>query len=36
MTLLDNLVAYWKLDEASGNAADSVTTNTLTNTGTTT
>ena len=37
--LLDNLVSYWKLDEASGNAIDSVGTNTLTannNPGTTT
>jgi len=29
--LTDNLVSYWKLDEASGNAADSVGSNTLTN-----
>src|SRR5262245_27182846 len=29
-SLLDNLVSYWKLDEASGNAIDSVGTNTLT------
>src|SRR6266404_503553 len=28
--LLTNLVSYWKLDEASGNAVDSVGTNTLT------
>lgn len=34
MALTDNLVSYWKLDEASGNAADSVGSNTLTNTGT--
>jgi len=34
MALIDNLVSYWKLDEASGNAADSVGSNTLTNTGT--
>ena len=27
--LLNNLVSYWKLDEASGNAIDSVGTNTL-------
>lgn len=31
MALTDNLVAYWKLDESSGNAADSVGSNTLTN-----
>ena len=31
MALIDNLVSYWKLDEASGNAADSVGSNTLTN-----
>lgn len=31
--LTDNLVSYWKLDETSGNAADSVGSNTLTNTG---
>jgi len=35
MALTDNLVAYWKLDESSGNAADSASTNTLTNTGVT-
>ena len=35
MALTDNLVSYWKLDESSGNAADSVGSNTLTNTGTT-
>ena len=34
MSLLTNLVSYWKLDEASGNAADSVGSNTLTNTNT--
>jgi len=34
MALTDNLVSYWKLDESSGNAADSVGSNTLTNTGT--
>lgn len=31
MALIDNLISYWKLDEASGNAADSVGSNTLTN-----
>jgi len=31
MALTDNLVSYYKLDEASGNAADSVGSNTLTN-----
>jgi len=31
MALTDNLVSYWKLDEASGNAADSIGSNTLTN-----
>lgn len=36
MALTDSLVSYWKLDEASGNAADSVGSNTLTNTGTAT
>ncbi len=36
MALTDNLVSYWKLDEASGNAADSVGGNTLTNTNTVT
>jgi hypothetical protein len=30
VSLLTNLVAYWKLDEASGNRADSHSTNTLT------
>lgn len=34
--LTDNLVSYYKLDESSGDAADSVGSNTLTNTGTTT
>lgn len=34
-TLNDNLISYWKLDETSGNAVDSVGTNTLTNTGVT-
>jgi hypothetical protein len=32
MAITDNLVSYWKLDESSGNAADSVGSNTLTNT----
>lgn len=32
MALTDNLVGYWKLDESSGNAADSVGTNTGVNT----
>lgn len=31
MALTDNLVSYYKLDESSGNAADSVGSNTLTN-----
>jgi hypothetical protein len=31
MSLTTNLVSYWKLDESSGNAADSVGSNTLTN-----
>lgn len=31
--LTDNLVSYWKLDESSGNAADSVGSNTLINAG---
>lgn len=31
MALTTNLVSYWKLNESSGNAADSVGTNTLTN-----
>jgi hypothetical protein len=31
MALIDNLVSYWKLDEASGNAADSHGSNTLVN-----
>ena len=35
MPLADNLVSYWKLDESSGNAADSVGSNTLTNINTT-
>jgi hypothetical protein len=33
---LTGVVAYWKLDESSGNASDSVGSNTLTNTGTAT
>ena len=32
MALTDNLVSYWKLDESSGNAADSVGSNTGVNT----
>ncbi|MEI6529685.1 MAG: LamG domain-containing protein [Candidatus Falkowbacteria bacterium] len=35
MAILDNIVSYWKMDEASGNAADSVGANTATNTGVT-
>jgi len=35
MALADSLVSYWKLDESSGNAADSVGSNTLTNVNTT-
>lgn len=31
MSLTTNLVSYWKLDESSGNASDSVGSNTLTN-----
>lgn len=31
MALTDNIVAYWKLDESSGNASDQVNGNTLTN-----
>jgi len=34
MALTDNLISYYKLDESSGNAADSVGSNTLTNTST--
>lgn len=30
MALTDNLISYWKLDESSGNAADSVNSHTLT------
>lgn len=36
MALTDNIVAYWKLDESTGNAADSVASYTLTNTNTVT
>ena len=36
MALTDNIVSYWKLDESSGNAADSAGSNTLTNTNTAT
>lgn len=36
MALTDNLISYWKLDESSGNAADSVGSNTLTNNNTVT
>ncbi len=32
MALTDNIVSYWKLDESSGNASDSVASNTATNT----
>lgn len=35
MALSDNLISYWKFDESSGNAADSVGSNTLTNINTT-
>ena len=35
MSLLTNLVSYWKLDESSGNAADAHGSNTLTNNNTT-
>jgi hypothetical protein len=34
MSLLDNLISYWKLDEASGNAIDAHGANTLTQNGT--
>ena len=34
MSLTDNIVSYWKLDESSGNAVDSVGSYTLTNTNT--
>lgn len=33
MALTDNIVSYWKLDESSGNASDSVGSNTATNVG---
>jgi len=36
MALADNLVSYWKMDESSGTAADSVASNTLTNNATVT
>jgi len=36
MALTDNLISYWKLDESSGNASDSVGSNTGTNTNTVT
>lgn len=36
MSLITNLVSYWKLDESSGNATDSVSSNTLTNNNTVT
>lgn len=36
MALTDNLVSYWKLDESSGNAGDSVGSNDLTNNNTVT
>lgn len=36
MTLTDNLISYWKFDESSGNAADSVGSNPLTNNNTAT
>jgi hypothetical protein len=36
MALIDNLISYWKLDESSGNAADSHGSNNLTNTNTVT
>lgn len=36
MALTDSLVSYWKLDESSGNASDSVGSNTLTNNNTVT
>ena len=36
MALTDNLTAYWKFDESSGNASDSVGSNTLTNNNTAT
>ena len=36
MAITDNLISHWKLDESSGNAADSAGSNTLTNNGTVT
>lgn len=36
MALTDNLTSYWKFDESSGNASDSVASNTLTNNNTAT
>lgn len=36
MAITDNLLSYWKLDESSGNASDSVASNTLTNVNTVT
>lgn len=36
MTLITNIVSYWKLDESSGNATDQVSSNTLTNNNTAT
>lgn len=36
ITLTTSIISYWKLDESSGNAADSVGSNTLTNTNTVT
>jgi hypothetical protein len=36
MALTDNIVSYWKLNESSGNASDSVGSNTLTNNNTVT
>lgn len=35
MALFDNIISYWKLNESSGNAVDSLGTNTLTNSGVT-
>lgn len=35
MALFDNIISYWKLNESSGNAIDSLGTNTLTNSGVT-
>ncbi len=36
LSVLTNLVSYWKLDESSGNATDTIGSNTLTNTNTVT